>query len=215
MLFYIVWDILRGTVTITSSIMKGLDICLKTFSTYNTYTSKNPFQFKIIIVICIYVLFIYRFQKATINRHILPNSAQYIYLLIFINNRVKIIWITRGLICIYILFSVYYLGFLFNIFKLTSLYFSFLPCFSLSFPPRVFFSLILSNWDSTTVLSSLTVFFMADVRLLCNTRHTQTNWLFVPSLHPHYRDFFTTMDSADFSQFVVSRLMELLWDLHA
>ena len=138
MLFYIVWDILRGTVTITSSIMKGLDICLKTFSTYNTYTSKNPFQFKIIIVICIYVLFIYRFRKATINRHILPNSAQYIYLLIFINNRVKIIWIARGLICIYILFSVYYLGFLFNIFKLTSLYFSFLPCFSLSFPPRVF-----------------------------------------------------------------------------
>ena len=49
----------------------------------------------------------------------------------------------------------------------------------------------------------------------CNTRHTQTDWLFAPSLHPHYRDFFTTMGSADFSQFVVTRLMKPLWDLHA
>ena len=49
----------------------------------------------------------------------------------------------------------------------------------------------------------------------CNTRHTQTCWLFTPSLHFHYRNFFTTMDSADFSQFVVTRLMKPLWDLHA
>ena len=49
----------------------------------------------------------------------------------------------------------------------------------------------------------------------CNTRHTQTYWLFAPSLHLHYRDFFATMGSADFSQFVVTRLMKPLWDLHA
>ena len=49
----------------------------------------------------------------------------------------------------------------------------------------------------------------------CNSRHTQTYWLFAPLLHLHYRDFFTTMGSADFSQFVVTRLMEPLWDLHA
>ena len=35
------------------------------------------------------------------------------------------------------------------------------------------------------------------------------------SLHLHYRDFFATMGSADFSQFVVTRLMKPLWDLHA
>jgi hypothetical protein len=34
--------------------------------------------------------------------------------------------------------------------------------------------------------------------------------LFAPSLHLHYRDFFTTMGSADFSQFVVTRLMKPL-----
>ena len=49
----------------------------------------------------------------------------------------------------------------------------------------------------------------------CNTRHTQTYWLFAPLLHLHYRDFFTTIGSADFSQFVVTRLMKPLWDLHA
>ena len=38
----------------------------------------------------------------------------------------------------------------------------------------------------------------------CNPRHTQTYWLFSPSLHPHYRDFLTTMASADFSQFVIT-----------
>ena len=51
--------------------------------------------------------------------------------------------------------------------------------------------------------------------LFCNSRHTQTCWLFAPSLHLHYRDFLTTMGSADFSQFVVTRLMKPLWDLHA
>ena len=49
----------------------------------------------------------------------------------------------------------------------------------------------------------------------CKTRHTQTYCLFTPSLHFHYRNFFTTMGSADSSQFVVTRLMEPLWDLHA
>ena len=32
--------------------------------------------------------------------------------------------------------------------------------------------------------------------------------LFSPSLHPHYRDFITTMASADFSQFVVTAANE-------
>ena len=32
--------------------------------------------------------------------------------------------------------------------------------------------------------------------------------MFAPSLHPHYRDFFTTMGSADFSQFVVTTANE-------
>ncbi|MGM9773222.1 MAG: hypothetical protein ACI3YU_11370 [Segatella copri] len=32
--------------------------------------------------------------------------------------------------------------------------------------------------------------------------------LFSPSLHPHYRDFNTTMASADFSQFVVTTANE-------
>ena len=34
------------------------------------------------------------------------------------------------------------------------------------------------------------------------------NIQFAPSLHPHYRDFFTTMGSADFSQFVVTTANE-------
>ena len=33
---------------------------------------------------------------------------------------------------------------------------------------------------------------------------TSTDWLFGPSLHSHYRNFFTTTTSADFSQFVVT-----------
>ena len=32
--------------------------------------------------------------------------------------------------------------------------------------------------------------------------------MFAPSLHPHYRGFFTTMGSADFSQFVVTTAVE-------
>ena len=47
----------------------------------------------------------------------------------------------------------------------------------------------------------------------CNTKHTQTYWLFAPLLRFHYKNFFTAMGSADFSQFVVTRLMRPLWDL--
>ena len=37
---------------------------------------------------------------------------------------------------------------------------------------------------------------------------TSTDRLFTPSLYPHYRDFLTTMGSADFSQFVVTTANE-------
>ena len=78
--------------------------------------------------------------------------------------------------------------------------------------------LLVSMRPFLSVSLDLTIFYpigYGRCYLFCNTRPTQTYWLFTPSLHLHYRDFFTTMGSADFSQFVVTRLMEPLWDLHA
>ena len=56
---------------------------------------------------------------------------------------------------------------------------------------------------------AFTVFDIIDRR--CSSyevKRISTDWLFAPSLHSHYRNFLTTMGSADFSQFVVTTANE-------